>query len=278
MSAPNQSSQKKEALRTYFVDEAGDLVLFNKRGKVIIGSEGCSSYFILGAVLIENPHEVRKKIEDLRKELLADSYLAKIPSLERTRLAFHAKDDAPEVRMHVYKLICTLPVKAYAIVRRKLFMIDWVRKQNQRDIDWHYNENKIYDACIKRLFKDRLHMSQENHVTFARRGKSARNQALQEALSKAIVNFERSSGKTVETSIRVISNVPSHEPCLQVADYCLWALQRIYERHEDRFFSHVQTLFRRIIDLDDKRFKDYGVYYDEKNILALDKIKDSLKG
>ncbi len=51
-----------EEKRHYFVDEAGDLTLFNKRGKVIVGSEGCSKTFILGAIHIIHPHDVRKKI------------------------------------------------------------------------------------------------------------------------------------------------------------------------------------------------------------------------
>ena len=29
----------------YFVDEAGDPSLFNAKGKVIVGTEGCSRYF-----------------------------------------------------------------------------------------------------------------------------------------------------------------------------------------------------------------------------------------
>lgn len=218
MSSHSHQTTKEENLRSYFVDEAGDLVLFNRNGKVIIGTEGCSNHFILGTVLVEDPQEARKKLGELRREILADPYFSKIPSLKKTEVSFHAKDDVPEVRMQVYKLIRTLPIKAYAIVRRKTFLVDWVRKQNQFDTDWRYNENKIYAACVKRLFKDRLHVSQENHVTFARRGKSPRNQALEEALSKAISNFERTSGKAVDSEVRVISNFPSHESCLQIAD------------------------------------------------------------
>jgi len=35
--------------RRYFVDEAGDATLFAARGQVIVGTEGCSSYLLLGA-------------------------------------------------------------------------------------------------------------------------------------------------------------------------------------------------------------------------------------
>ena len=47
----------------YFVDEAGDGSLFNKRGDVIIGNEGCSNYFILGVLRVRNPPELNSKLE-----------------------------------------------------------------------------------------------------------------------------------------------------------------------------------------------------------------------
>lgn len=264
--------------RHYFVDEAGDLTLFNRGGKVIVGNEGCSRHFILGCALIEKPHESRLQLSALREQILADPYLKEVPSIKKTGLAFHSKDDCSEVRMQVYKLICTLPVKFYAIVRRKNFLVEWVRKNNQYDQDWHYNENKIYDACVKRLFKDRLHLADTNHVMFARRGSSPRNEALSQALQKAKENYENSQGKSVTTELKIMSNYASNEPALQIIDYGLWALQRMYERLEDRYFNFLQDKFTRIIDLDDKRFKDYGVYYDDRNILTVEKIKNSLEG
>ncbi len=267
--------QEAEA-RHYFVDEAGDLTLFNKRGKVIVGDEGCSKYFILGTALVERPHELRQKLAGLRQEILNDKYLQKIPSLKKTAISFHAKDDCPEVRMQVYKLLQSWPIKVYAIIRRKNFLVQEVHRNNQFDPSWRYDENKVYDSCVKRLFKDRLHLSPTNYVTFATRGKSARNEALALALSKAKGNFEKTSGKVIHSENKIISNTPSHEPVLQAIDYFLWAIQRLFEKHEDRHFNFVQDKMRRIIDLDDKRFKDYGVYYDERNLLTVDKIKNSL--
>lgn len=267
-----------EKQRHYFVDEAGDLTLFNRRGEIIIGTPGCSNYFILATALVEEPHNLRKKIEELRSSVLLDSYLSKIPSIKKTALAFHAKDDCPEVRHEFYKLIANIPVKIYAIVRRKKHVVRWVHNQNSFDQNWRYSADKIYDSCVKRLFKDRLHIATENYITFARRGKSIRNTALLQALNKAVENFEKKSGREISTMLNVISNYPSNEPCLQIADYALWALQRLYERHEERYFDYIRNKFIRIIDLDDKREKDYGVYYDERNQLTADKIKNSLLG
>jgi hypothetical protein len=270
--------ESSEQQRHYFVDEAGDLTLFDKKGEVIVGTPGCSNNFILATVLVEEPHGLRKKLDDLRAVITADAYLSKIPSIKKTTIAFHAKDDCPEVRHEVYKLLAGVSIKVYAIVRRKKNVIQWVRSQNSFDPAWRYSADKIYDSCVKRLFKDRLHIANDNFITFARRGKAIRNTALLEALNKAKENFEKKSGKEIPTTLHVISNYPSNEACLQVADYCLWALQRLYERHEDRYFDYLRSKFIRIIDLDDKREKNYGVYYDEKNPLTADKIKNSLLG
>lgn len=269
----------KELKRYYFIDEAGDLTLFNKKKKVIVGSEGCSKYFILGVAHITDPHSVRKRLDILRTEILKDQYLINIPSVhKKTKVAFHAKDDCPEVRREVFKLINSIDVKIYSIIRRKKDILNMVSTYNKKDETWRYNQNEIYDSCVKRVFKDRLHSAKENHITFARRGKSDRNKSLNQELNKAISNFEKSTGKIVNSSHFVSSNYPSNEPCLQIIDYFLWALQRLYERHEERYFTYLKDKFIRIIDLDDKREKSYGVYFDERNELTLEKIKDSLEG
>ena len=86
----------------YCVDEAGDSVLWGRRGKVLIGTEGCSSYFILGMVQVDDADELASDARELRKQILADPYFHGVPSLDparrRTAVAFHAKDDPPEVR------------------------------------------------------------------------------------------------------------------------------------------------------------------------------------
>jgi len=46
--AEQPANNTPHSIRHYFVDEAGDAVLFNKKGLVIVGTHGCSRYFILG--------------------------------------------------------------------------------------------------------------------------------------------------------------------------------------------------------------------------------------
>jgi hypothetical protein len=50
----------------YFVDEAGDPTLFNANGKILIGTEGCSSYFMLGKVDIDDPEALSDELNALQ--------------------------------------------------------------------------------------------------------------------------------------------------------------------------------------------------------------------
>jgi hypothetical protein len=66
----------------YCVDEAGDPTIWGRRGRLLIGSEGCSNYLILGSVMIGNLALVSQSLEALRNELLSDSYFKKVPSMQ----------------------------------------------------------------------------------------------------------------------------------------------------------------------------------------------------
>jgi hypothetical protein len=86
----------------YFVDEAGDLTLFDARGNIIVGNEGVSQFFMIGVAHLPDPDQVLRELEQLRAGLLADPYFKDVPSMQperkKTALCFHAKDDLPEVR------------------------------------------------------------------------------------------------------------------------------------------------------------------------------------
>lgn len=72
--------------RYYFVDEAGDTTIFGQHGKVLIGEQGCSRYFILGVLDVPDPGSLQHELEALRHSLLSDPYFKKS--------AFHAAGSA----------------------------------------------------------------------------------------------------------------------------------------------------------------------------------------
>jgi hypothetical protein len=92
---------------------------------------------------------------------------------------------------------------------------------------------------------------------------------LKEALQAARKRFSEKWGVPVKQSpVQVIPNTPQNNACLQATDYFLWALQRLYEKGEERYISYLWQSFRLVQDIDDRRSANYGVYYTEKKPLT----------
>lgn len=266
---------EKRAVNNYYVDEAGDLTLFNKHGHIAVGKEGVSQVFMVGVAYLPNPNEAHRKLEKLRVELLADPYFKDVPSMQpktrKTAIYFHAKDDLPEVRREVFKLLPGFDVKIQIAIRRKEYLAKTARLLHQRKSK--LSPDDVYDDLVKRLFKGSLHTAEKNHIVFARRGKSIRQHAIEEAIRRAKLNFEKKTGISSDSETTILSGYPSEYAGLQVIDYYLWALQRMFERREDRFFRLIAPAYRLIMDLDDTRNKPYGEWYSDSNPLDIEKIK-----
>lgn len=231
--------QATRSICDYFVDEAGDPTLFDRTGRIVVGSEGCSRFFMLGLLYITDVELLAKGMEELRKRLLADPYFRKVPSMQpkakKTALAFHATDDVPEVRREVFSLLLQHDIRFFAIVRDKQKVVEFVRQRNERDESYRYASNELYDYMTRQLFKERLHKHDEYNIVFARRGKSDRTAALRKALNEARRRFCEQWGITCDARTDVIPSVPAQHHGLQVVDYFLWATQRLYEKGEDRY-------------------------------------------
>ena len=48
-------SESIKEILNIFVDEAGDPTLFANRRRAIVGSDGCSQFFILGKLEVDDP-------------------------------------------------------------------------------------------------------------------------------------------------------------------------------------------------------------------------------
>ncbi len=270
-------STESKQIHDYFVDEAGDLNLFDKKKRVLLGKEGVSNYFMVGVVYLPDPELARVKLEALRVQLIADPYFKDVPSFQpaekKTAITFHAKDDLPEVKREVFKILPELGVQAQVVIRRKEALVR--EAQALFRYGKKVNPNDVYDDLIKRLFRNLLHKADENHIIFARRGKSARKVALEQAITKAKRNFAVKWNKPYDKPTLIQSAYPSEFIGLQVVDYYLWALQRLYEIGEDRFFLLLGKDYRLIMDIDDTRNKPYGEWYSDSNPLTREKIQPS---
>jgi hypothetical protein len=261
-------------IRSYFVDEAGDPTLFGSRGKVLVGAEGCSNYFILGKLDIAQPEKLAGELTQLRKRLLNDPYFRGVPSMlpeqRKTAIFFHAKDDVPEVRREVFSLLVSHEMSFYAVVRDKRTILEKIVAHKQKQPTYRYHPNQLYDRCVSQLFKERLHKDDGYTIHFARRGKSDRTEALEKALQAARNDFRKRWGISGTAPIEIVPSNPPEVVCLQAVDYFLWALQRFYEKAEDRFLNLIWPQTKFVIDCDDTREKPYGVFYTQANPLTLD--------
>ena len=127
----------QEKTTYFFVDESGDPTFYDRNGNHIVGNEGVSKILLLGFIKTEDPKPIRQALEKLSRKLANDKYLQGIPSLEKSLVSFHAKDDSPEVKEAVYKTIVDLEFSAEFIVARKIKGI-FNNKYNR-------SEGKFYD-------------------------------------------------------------------------------------------------------------------------------------
>ena len=195
------------------------------------------------------------------------------PEARKTALFFHAKDDLPEVRREVFKLLQQHELKFSAVVRNKQAVLDFVRSRNERDAGYRYRADELYDHAIRRLFKERLHKHDGYSIRFAIRSNSHRTTAFQTALEQARNRFSREHGIPIAGKLDVKACRPTDEPALQAVDYFLWALQRTFEKKEDRFLELLWPQCSLVVDVDDTRVAEYGTYYTKQKPLKAAALK-----
>ncbi|MBI1785341.1 DUF3800 domain-containing protein [Candidatus Sumerlaeota bacterium] len=272
----SEISHVPPSTRHYFVDESGDGILFDRRGRILLSREGAPKFFILGLADVENTGALNRSLDELRHSLLADPYFKGVPSMQpgerKTALFFHAKDDLPEIRREVFKLLVRHEIKFFAVVKRMQNVLDYVLRRNRRDPVYRYKPNELYDHTVKRLFKARLHKDDRYFIHFARRSKSDRTRILAESLEAARERFCKEQGVESKSVISVKCMSAHEEGGLQAVDYFLWALQRAYERKEDRFIQLLWPQISLVHDVDDTREKKYGIYYSRTRPLTAKEI------
>src|ERR1051326_4689700 len=140
------------SVRHYFVDEAGDATIFDRRGRVIAGDHGCSSHFILGMLDVGDPVGLHARLTDLHRQVLTDPFYRGVESLkperQKTALMFHAKDDIPEIRERVFRLIAVQDMRFFAVVRDKRSLAADIRNKNRQAPSYRYHPNRLYDELV----------------------------------------------------------------------------------------------------------------------------------
>lgn len=247
----------------FFVDESGDPTFYDGKGNLIVGQAGCSPILLLGFVETQAPMTLRKALLELQQTIVNDPYFEGVPSLAKTRVAFHAKDDLSEIRFQVYKLLATLDFKAQFIVARK---VERVFRNN-----FSAKETEFYDHLVYTLFTNTLHRYQDNFIYFAKRGSRNRQVPLEYAIQRSMNEFEQKWKVKINTKIQIQSQTPVGEACLSIIDYMNWAVYRAFTRGEVRYLRTVEEKVSLLVDLYDQE-KYPRNWYNRKNPFDINKI------
>jgi hypothetical protein len=250
----------------YFLDEAGDPVFYGKGKKFIIGEEGTSSSFILGMVRFNTDLRiVTKKVLELQKQVIDDPYFAEIGSINKKKKSygfyFHATDDIPEVRKIFYEFIRSIDCSFEAIAGHKIPDL-FIKKHNG-------NEKEFYADLLSHLLNDKLQVDCRIVLIVAQRGTSTRTENLELGLQKAVNRFKLyKPGDTINTNVVFNIQNQTTEPLLNVADYFCWAIQRVFERGETRYYEYLKDKIS-VIDLYDTENAATGrnIYTSENPLL-----------
>lgn len=250
-----------------FLDETGDTTFHGRGGEIIVGEEGVSRSFGMGLVRIDRPlDEVRREIAALQTQVAEDPLLNTIPSVrkrvENRGFFFHACKDTPDVRSVLLRYLRDLPCEAEVVVARKIPAL--FEKQHQG------REDEFYADLLAHLIKTRLKRSGTLVLNVAERGSSTREKVLSHALELATSRAAKRWGDG-EIQRRVVFNVqtPLTEPLLVVADYLSWAVQRVFEQGELRFYNYLAGKIRLVVDLYDReKYEGNRNYYDKRNPLT----------
>jgi hypothetical protein len=195
-----------------FADEAGCFT-FTKQPNV-------SRYFILCTVAMEDC-SLASDLLDLRRQLAWDG--AELGEY------FHATSDKQAVRDAVFEVLLKKRFTVQATIMEKSKAQPQVRKSKCRFYQYGWFYHFKYGVAGEIAAKNQA------LVTTACLGSRRERVAFESAVDDVM-------RQTVKAAKWATDFMPaSSDPCIQVADYCAWAIQRRLERGDDRSYKLIQS-------------------------------------
>lgn len=200
-----------------FGDEAGDLV-FKPPGN------GISRYFMIGTVTIDDC-SIGEKVLALRREFAWEGlYLDQ----------FHATSDRQRVRDRVFELIAGENIRFDATI------LDKRKAQKELRDDPLYFYKLAWYLHFKYVASQIADSNDELLVVASSLQIKRKRKTTKTAVHEAVTEVVNQVSPTV--TCHCAFSPSASDPCLQVADYLTWAVQRKYESEDHRSYDLVRHL------------------------------------
>lgn len=215
-------------MRKYiYADESGNLD-FSQRSDA-------SQTFILTTVLIDD-HSIESELLELRRELSWNG-------IDLTK-GFHANNDSWRVRETVFDVLSKHNFRVDATILEKRKAHPGIRLETRfYQHAWYFHMNGVASKIAS--------SSDELFVISSSIGAGKKRTAFYKAVSDVVQ-------QTSPTRDHMSVMWPAEStPCLQVADYCSWAIYRKWERTDNRFYDLIKDKIETEFDL----FGRGNIYY-----------------
>ena len=202
-----------------FGDEAGDLV-FKPPGN------GVSRYFMIGTITLEDC-SVGEKFLALRRELAWEGILVD---------QLHATSDRQHVRDRAFELIARTDLRFDATI------LDKRKAQDELRADPLYFYKLAWYLHFKYVASQIVDSNDELLVVASSLQIKKKRKSTKAAVHDAVAEVVNQVSPTV--TCHCAFSPAASDPCLQVADYLTWAIQRKYESGDTRSYDLVKHLIK----------------------------------
>jgi Protein of unknown function (DUF3800) len=150
---------------------------------------------------------------------------------------FHATEDEQKIRDEVFGVIANLSLRVDATILEKAKAESQVRGSDERfyQTAWFFH--------LRHVAKQAASSNDEMLVVGASLGTKKKKEVFHDAVADVV-------GQVAPMlNYRTAFWSAASEPCLQVADYCSWAIQRKWERNDLRSYALIQKHITTEFDL-----------------------------
>jgi hypothetical protein len=216
------SDERVRLARVYvFADEAGNFDFSRK--------QGASRYFILGTMTVSDP-SLGTRLLDLRHELAWRGH-----GLETS---FHAQKDRNYIRTVLFKLLQSADFRFDAVILEKS------KAQPHLRADWEYFYKMAWFLHFRFVGPRVIMQGDDLLVTAASIGTRKRRSALRNAIDDVV--WQAAWAKAGKHQVAFWS--AESDPCIQAADYVIWAVQRKWEIGDTGWYGMISSKIRTEFD------------------------------